>query len=138
MASTADSSGQTYRSITIPRELDMQEALILNTETFEARPVMLPVGHDDELDTVSYAEHVVKTAKAGGRVHSAVLALAEALLAASGSGVETVEELEELPVDSAIESGGRPALKTPAGVWLYSDGTTWEPQLPATVLYRGV
>lgn len=49
--------------------------------------------------------------------------------------VTTVEALEALPFDAAIESGGRPAIKGEGGAWWYADGQAWEPALPANVLF---
>lgn len=50
--------------------------------------------------------------------------------------VTTVEALEALPFDTAIESGGRPAIKGEGGAWWYADGQPWEPDLPARVLFQ--
>ncbi|MFS0885274.1 hypothetical protein [Aeromicrobium sp. 179-A 4D2 NHS] len=49
--------------------------------------------------------------------------------------VETAEELEALPYDAVVESGGRPAIKGESGAWWYADGQAWEPALPANVLF---
>jgi hypothetical protein len=45
--------------------------------------------------------------------------------------INTIEELETLPPGTVINDQGLRAVKTESGVWQYSDGQYWEPELPA-------